>query len=301
MRRAVSIAFISLLATLAVPWRPASANLSGPDYPNVVYRTVGDVTLTLDIYLPTGRGPFPGVLVTHGAIRQGDKTDYAGEAQILSDNGFAAFAANYRMSCDPAAPPPDVDPKLCGYHAIVPVQDLLQAVKWIRAHAASYKTIPTKVGAFGGSFGGNLVQMLGTLGKPGKTKPNVVTAWSGSSELWKYAEGGDPERAYSIRLAYCGCPFEGPGSCPDVWYEGSPISYVNGNDVPTYLANGSFEEVPLVEATDMQAALTDAGVPVFLRVIPGDLHARAYEDYVVDGSGTTVFMESIEFLHTYLD
>jgi dipeptidyl aminopeptidase/acylaminoacyl peptidase len=289
----MSIAVMSILAGAG----PAHAT---PDFTDVEYLKVNGVSLTLDIYQPEGPGPFPGLVVAHGAIRAGDKTDYAEEAQILSDNGFVVFAANYRMSCNPQKPPKNVDPKLCGYHAIVPVEDLLAAVSWVRANAGTYGVIPDRVGAFGGSFGGNLVQMLGTMGEPGTTKPDAVVSWSGSTELWRYRLSSDPERAYAIRLAYTGCPFKGTGSCPHVWRVGSPIKYVTAEDVPTYLANSTAEQIPLVEATDMQSALQAAGVPVFLRVLEGSLHARAYEDVVVDEAGTTVFQESMAFLHDHL-
>lgn len=279
----------------ARPARSATA-----DFTNVEYAKVNGVSLTLDVYEPDGTGPFPGLVVAHGAIRAGDKTDYAEEAQTLSDNGFVAFAANYRMSCDPAKPPKNVDPKLCGYHAIVPVQDLMLALSWVRANAATYGVIADEVGAFGGSFGGNLVQMLGTLGTPGTTKPDAVVSWSGSTELWKYRFSSQVDRAYAIRLAYTGCPFKGTGSCPTKWRKGSPITYVTSDDPPTYLANSTDEQIPLVEATDMQSALQAAGVTVFLRVLEGSLHARAYEDVVVDDSGTTVFQESMAFLHDHL-
>jgi acetyl esterase/lipase len=270
-----------------------------PDFTDVEYLNVNGVSLTLDIYQPEGPGPFPGLVVAHGAIRAGDKTDYAAEAQILSDNGFVAFTANYRMSCDPEKPPKNVDPKLCGYHAIVPVQDLLAAVAWVRENAATYGVIPDRVGAFGGSFGGNLVQMLGTMGATGTTKPDAVVSWSGSTELWKYRFSSQRDRAYAIRLAYIGCPFKGAGSCPAIWRKASPITYVTSDDPPTYLANSTDEQIPLVEATDMQSKLDAAGVPEFLRVLEGSLHARAYEDVEVS-PGVTVFQESIAFLHDHL-
>jgi acetyl esterase len=299
VRRAFSILVMAAVAGLVTVGAPVAARATA-DFTDVPYRTVRGVTMTLDVYLPDGPGPFPGLVVAHGAIRAGDKTDYAAEAQTLSDNGFAAFAANYRMSCDPSKPPGHVDPKLCGYHAIVPVRDLLAAVQWVRDNAATYGVIPDRVGAFGGSFGGNLVQMLGTMGKPGTTKPDAVVSWSGSTELWKYRFSTQVDRAYSIRLAYTGCPFKGDGSCPDLWRTASPITYVNVADPPTYLANSTAEQIPLVEATDMQSALEAAGVTVFLRTLEGSLHARAYEDVVVDDAGTTVFQESIAFLHDHL-
>jgi dipeptidyl aminopeptidase/acylaminoacyl peptidase len=59
--------------------------------------------------------------------------------------------------------------------------------------------------------------------------------------------------------------------------------------------------IPLVQATDMDAALKAAGVETFLRVIPGPLHSRQYLDYVVDEeTGLTVLQECLQFMHDHI-
>jgi acetyl esterase/lipase len=270
-------------------------------WPDVPYRTIGDVELTLDVYAPADPGPFPAVLVIHGGYwKIGDKADWAGEAQALADNGLVAFVANYRLDCSAASPPPGVDPALCGYHAPDPIDDLLAAMSWIRTNASAYGAIPTEVAAFGGSAGGNLALMLGATGTVGDTRPDVVASWSGNTEIWRYDLAKDPVHAEAVARRYVGCPYEGPGACPSQWYDASPITFVSADDPPTYIANGTRETIPLQEARDLDAALRSAGVEDFLRVIRGSRHERQYENVVISLDGTTVLGETISFLLAHL-
>lgn len=290
---------------VALPAGPAQA--ATPTVKNVVYATFTDSTgthnLLLDVYEPAGSGPFPAVLVVHGAIRQGDKGDYGSEAQTLADNGLVAFAANYRMSCNKTNPPAGIDPALCGWNYPFPTTDLQTALTWIRQQGATYKADTTHIGAFGGSFGGALALTLGMQGTVGGTKADAVVSWSGTTELWLYYLGAKPTKAYADRKAYVGTKCDQsvtPPVCPASWTTASSITYVTSDDAPAYLANGTGEAIALQEPQDMDAALRSAGVTDFLRIIPAPLHSRKYEDYVIDSNGTTVFDESISFLQAHL-
>jgi acetyl esterase/lipase len=246
---------------------------------NVPYAVVGEVTLLMDIYVPPGPGPYPAVLVVHGGgWKAGDKTEFAGEGEGLASAGFVAFVANYRL-----APPGG------SWHAPTPVRDLRTAVRWIRSHGREYAADPVKVGALGGSAGGNLAQMLGVTGRAGEGKVDAVVSWSGSTELRLCARGSKPEQTCPTRANYVGADLD---TDPDAWEAASPYNSVDGADAPMYLANSTDEIVALQEATDMAAALEGCGVDVQLRVIEGEAHARGYEDLVWD--------DSVAFLRNYL-
>ncbi|TMK86001.1 MAG: alpha/beta hydrolase [Actinobacteria bacterium] len=296
---------LAAAATVSMAGSPAHAFgvLSGTTVVrDVPYATVGDVTLTLDVYAPDQGGPHPAVLVIHGGIwKKGDKSQWEHEGSTLAAGGFVAFVANYRLDCKVGKPPPGVPPELCGYHAPAPIDDLKSAVEWIRANAATYGALPDHVGALGGSAGGNLALMLATSGVAGQDKPEAVVSWSGNTELWRYDLAKDPVSAERNSRRYIGCPYTGNGSCPDQWYAASPITGVTADDTPSYLANSTRETIPLQVAQDMDAALAASGVPHFLRVLEGAKHERQYEDVVVDpNTGTTVFQESVAWLHAYL-
>src|SRR5439155_22980950 len=125
--------------------------------------------------------------------------------------------------------------------------------------------------AFGGSSGASFVEMLGSSAS-GDAKPQAVAAWSGEAEMWKYDQSPVPQ-VETKDIQYIGCPYVGTGSCPQAWYDASAITYVSSDDPPAYIANGTTERIPFVEASDLDADLRAGGVTDYLRAVPGSLHA----------------------------
>jgi acetyl esterase/lipase len=264
---------------------------------DVVYKvTPSGVSIGLDVYLPSGPGPFPALVIVHGGgFRTGGKGPcstncWSGEGERAADAGFAAFVIDYRLTCNPDNAPEGVtSPDLCGYgwerpkpHAAV--KDVHKAVAWVRANAGTYNVNPRAVGVLGGSAGGNLAAMAGVTDDAtlyGGGKADAVAVWS--PDLLAI----DPPTAGSLR--YIGCD---PATCPDEWIEAAPTAHVSPGDPPTYIANSTDEIMPLSAAQDFAAALTAAGVPNMLRVLPGSAHERRYEDKVWD--------ETMAWLHQYL-
>jgi len=128
----------------------ASSLAAVPTFSDVAYANVSSAQ-KLDLYLPTGDGPFPVVVIVHGgAFLMGDKA--AGDATTgidqLLGNGFAVASINYRLSGEAKAP--------------AQIQDVKAAVRFLRANAEVYKLDPENFGAWGGSAGGSLVSLLGT-------------------------------------------------------------------------------------------------------------------------------------------
>lgn len=103
----------------------------------------------LDIYLPDeGDGPFPVVLFIHGGFfYSGDKRDlHAANFLIGLQRGYALVSVNYRLSDE----------------AIFPagIQDVKAAIRWLRANKARYHLDTNRIGACGGSSGGNFAAIL---------------------------------------------------------------------------------------------------------------------------------------------
>ena len=137
--------------TRGVPGGSSSNSLvAQPAYSDLAYANLSSAE-KLDLYLPTGDGPFPVVIIVHGGgFLMGDKA--AGDAttgidQLLS-LGFAVASVNYRLSGEAKAP--------------AQIQDLKAAVRFLRANAKDYNLNAEKFGAWGGSAGGSLVSLLGT-------------------------------------------------------------------------------------------------------------------------------------------
>jgi acetyl esterase/lipase len=119
-------------------------------YTNVAYASASNAQ-KLDIYLPSGDGPFPVVVFIHGgAFLMGDKSMEASNAAVLVGKGYAAVSINYRLSGEAKFP--------------AQIQDCKAAVRFLRANAAKYKLNPDKIASWGASAGGNLSALLGTSG-----------------------------------------------------------------------------------------------------------------------------------------
>jgi acetyl esterase len=247
---------------------------------DVQFGTADGYALLLDAYVPGGPGPFPAAVVIHGGgWVSHDKELWTPVAQRLAQAGFAVFNVNYRL-----APPGGK------WHFPAAVDDVKTAVRWVRSHAATYRADPGRVGALGGSAGGNLALMLAATGQPGQDKVQVAVSWSGptaanlmNAKLAK-AEPGQVEDVES----YIGCPIE---SCSDKYLDASPATHVDSSTAPCYLANSKQEITPVNQANYMADKLKQAGVPYQLRILDGKRHSIDYANDVLD--------ESIQFLKKY--
>jgi acetyl esterase/lipase/plastocyanin len=304
-----TLAWLFAVASVGLVLTPTTPALAGPPtYPDIPFTTLDNgYQITMDVYVPAGEGPFPGVLAIHGSRQVGDKESAHEEAEAFAAAGFVAFTPNYRLVCDPADKPPAVpDARLCVLPdpvAIKPVLDLEQAVLWIRAHpdgdgeGSIWHLDPARIGAFGTSAGGNFATMLATY-STGQAKPTAAVSFSGEQEFALSRLSPKPTVPKKAAL-YIGCRHS---VCPDDWDFASPLYHVDGTSAPTYLANGTVEPIPLQEALDMDAALRAAGVIDFLRTVPGDLHGSDFGDAIVDpASGHTGMDEAISFMRAALD
>jgi acetyl esterase/lipase len=114
---------------------------------NVVYKTVGDIALKLDLDLPKGKGPFPIVLYVHGGgWKPSDDTgQFAAQSSHLTGKGIAGARITYRGRGQGT-----VSDSLA---------DTMDAVQWLRDNAKSYNLDVTRLGIAGGSAGAHLAAL----------------------------------------------------------------------------------------------------------------------------------------------
>ena len=94
--------------------------------------------LKADLYIPEGKGPFPGVLVVHGgAWYMGTRAQLSGFAQLLASRGMTAVAISYRFAPTHQFP--------------AQIEDCKEAVRWMRRHTKRLKIDPEQIGGFGRS------------------------------------------------------------------------------------------------------------------------------------------------------
>ena len=139
----------SLHAQLAYPPELAGAQ-------EVVYRTVGDVSLKMWIYQPSGHqaesDSRPAVVFFFGGgWKSGTPAQFESQCRYLASRGIVAATADYRVATRH------------GVKADACVLDAKAAVRWLRTNAADLGIDPDRICAGGGSAGGHIACCAGVI------------------------------------------------------------------------------------------------------------------------------------------
>lgn len=224
---------------------------------DVEFARVGDVSLTLDAFVPDGPGPFPTCILVHGGgFTRGDKQTYIKPLfEPLGRAGFTWFSINYRLA--PAHRWP-----ACA-------QDVETAVRWVRQHAAKYKVDPRRIALIGESAGGHLVSYAGTRAT-GETSVAVVVPIYAPHDLeFQVRERqmlGDSMKAL-LGLS------ELDDNAWKTLREASPSSYVRKAMPPYLLIHGDADAtVPYQQSIRFQQQMKAAGNTCDLVTVAGGVH-----------------------------
>lgn len=222
---------------------------------DIVYASPGGEDLKVDLYLPTGEGPYPGVLMVHGgAWLAGDRSRMAIHALQLARSGYCVASIGYRLA--PAHKFP------------AQLEDCRSALAWLRAHAEQYHIDPQQVVGYGYSAGAQLICLT------------ALTATDPAQGLCAVVAGGTPcdftlEPLASARLAY----FLGGtrAALPDAYREASPAQFVSSKAPPMFFFHGTADGlVPLAGVQAMCAALDQAGCDVRLCELDSATHIGSF-------------------------
>ena len=141
---------------------------------DIEYARVGEVSLKLDANIPEGTGPFPAVIIVHGGgFTAGNKQKFVTPIfEPLSHGGFAWFSIDYRLA--PKFPFPAA------------IEDVDQAIEYVKTHAPEYKVDPKRVALLGESAGGHLVSYVGTQSDRRWSVAAVVSFYGPHNLMGKY-------------------------------------------------------------------------------------------------------------------
>lgn len=237
---------------------------------------------TLDVHLPAGEGPFPVILAIHGGRwRLNSKDFYRLYAEHFPNQGVAFVPINYRFV--PAATYP------------AQVADAFCALAWIHANADTYQFDRERVIVLGGSAGGNLAAMLGTVedheiysgdcphGVPDDSVAGAVIFYG----IFDFTTIDDyPSGTLGAFQGYWGATYD--ELSPDELAEMSPMSWVDGTEPPFLVIHGTRDTtIPTLMSERFVAALDEAGVPAELLLVDS---GHGFENYPL------TFPEQIESL-----
>ena len=145
------------------------------DQKDVEYARPGGRAVKLDLHVPDGPGPFPAAILIHGGgFDEGSKsTNVRPLFDLLADAGFAWFSIDYRMAPEFRFPQAN--------------EDVVSAIKWLKANAAKYHVDVTRIALIGESAGGFLVNYAGTH-ETAETRVAGVVDFYGPVDYGKLAE-----------------------------------------------------------------------------------------------------------------
>lgn len=245
---------------------------------NVVVGMYSGLALVMDVHYPENPNGF-GIISIAGSGWTGPLAYNATQlsryrhAKVyvppLIERGYTVFSLNHRTT-----------PR---FQFPAPLHDVQRAVRFIRFHSATFNVNPDRIGAVGGSSGGHLVSLLGTLdgdGNPDDPDPvnrqsakvQTVVSWAAPAAL------DHKSNKYATLLVGAIPPMDDSNSQESQLYRAaSPINFVSSDDSPFLLLHGDKDDVvPFEQGELMRDALIDAGVENQLLRIPGGGHGATF-------------------------
>ncbi len=277
--RRAGLVLITLLA-----WSTSYADHTVEE--NVVYGMYSGLALLMDVYRPETANGF-GLVVIPGSgweaplnfSAQQLKESYELQAvfgiESIVNAGYTAFVINHRAT-----------PR---FKYPAPIEDAQRAVRFIRHHADTYGIDPARIGAIGGSSGGHLASLLGTLDGDGiendsdpinqqSAKVQAVVAVYPAVDFLSFetsnpwAGGAITSLLGPVNPAWKPPPLQNPSDF-EIYRQASPTHHVSADDSPFLLIHGDADSVvPFGQSELMKKELDAVGIEAVLITVPGGDH-----------------------------
>jgi acetyl esterase/lipase len=273
--------------------------------PNVIYGMYSGLALLMDVHRPVQPNGY-GIIFVAGS---GWTSPLAYDAPVLTQNrqlerygkplldvGFTLFTINHRSA-----------PR---FRYPAAVEDAQRAVRFIRHNAKRFGIRPDRIGAVGGSSGGYLVSMLGTMDGTGdagdpdpinreSAKVQCVVARAAPSDLLNVTGGGPAAISFLGMILSTGPSLPPPTSLEyRTFRDASPVHYVTKDDPPFLLMHGDADPVvPFKHSEVMEQALKTAGIPTKLLRVGGGGHGPTFSD---PANPPDYLGEMVRWLETHL-
>jgi acetyl esterase/lipase len=253
----------------------------------------------LDVYRPTGKGPYPVVLFLHGGgWVAGGKDDVFGTygygtiARYLAGRGLVVVLPNYRLS--PGVRHPE--------H----VKDVARAFDWAHRQCKDYGGDPKQLFVGGHSAGGHLAALLATdptyLKEVGRTDKDIrgVICVSGvyrvdDFDLKLNLTGARGAMQLKMDVRPSALVF---GDDPEVLRKASPLTLVRPGLPPFLILSAGFDYPPMRRmAKEFAAALEKTGCDVQAKEIPW----RTHETVLFDIQRLSVDRATAEAITEFID
>ena len=247
---------------------------------NVIYGMYSGLALLMDIHYPKNPNGIGLIHISGSGWNRplslsAKPLNHQGHVKLecegLLKNGFTIFTINHRAT-----------PR---FKFPAPIKDAQRAVKFVRYHAKKFNINPDKIGAIGGSSGGNIVLMLGVLdGKEDEENSDFINRESSKVQaviarapVTTFINNVSNKR--SIYLGVRGNEIIKEQSREyKIAFEASPISHVSKDDPPVLFMHGDKDiTVPIFHSLIMLDSLKKYGVESELIEIKNARHGPSFK------------------------
>lgn len=224
-------------------------------------------SLKLSLLKPRSDRPLPLIIwVCGGAWVMMEKSYHLPEMTYLAEQGFAVASVEYRTTNECAFPSQ--------------IEDIKDAIRFLRAHASEYNLDPDHFGIMGESAGGYLSILAGTSGSTRifdtgdyleqSSAVQAVCDWYGPSDFLDFAKENDAYPASPEALL-----LGGPApSIPEQTAAADPCTYLSPETPPFLILHGNDDHtVPFRQSEILYDRLTANGTPVEFYELEGAEHA----------------------------
>jgi alpha-L-fucosidase 2 len=225
---------------------------------DIEYARSNGISLRMDASIPAGAEKCPSVIIVHGGAWVAGDRRYNVQPlfQPLTEAGFAWFSISYRLATD-----------VSQFGAAI--NDVQEAIRFVKSHAAAYHIDPNNVALVGESAGGQLAAMAVLRGGPDTSVKAVVALYT-PSDLVSLAKTSTYIPA-SVRNSVRGTPWEG------LMLAGlaqlSPINSVRPGMPPFLFIHGTADSlVPFAQSREMCSRMRQAGASCEVYPVEGGGH-----------------------------
>ena len=282
------MALLVVAVACVLPIRLLAQAQVAPQHKDVVYATVDDKKLGLDIYMPADVQTPPLLIWVHGgAWRSGTKEQVP---MVFVEHGIATASLDFRLSTEARFP--------------AAVHDIKAAIRFLRANASEYGYRTDRIAISGRSAGGHLAALVGATnghaalegtvgGHPDQSSDvQAIMSYFGASNLTTILAQSTPhglnvrEPALTLLLGAL------PESAKELAELASPVFHVDRSDPPLLLVHGDQDpQMPINQAHELEGAYKQLGLDVSFDVVHGAAHGG---NAFFSGDHLT---RALEFLH----
>ena len=252
-------------------------------YRNLTYVKYADTAMTLDFYPSRVIGKRPCVIVVHGGSWAGGDSRQLPELNgYLAARGYNVASINYRLA-----------PK---YQTPAPVEDIKNAMIYLRGHAAELHIDSTNFVLLGRSAGAQIALLAAYTLKNEAGLKGVIDFYGPADMIWGYSIPSNPLIMDSRKVMneYIGGSY---AKVPQKFFNCSPLEFVNRQSVPTLIIHGSNDVLVAPEhSRRLNLKLQQNGIKHYWLKLPWATHGF---DYNLNGPGGQLSTYAVEtFLNT---